>query len=88
MTKIVERLAVEKNIALSLSDSVMNALRLAAIKNLGNGGRGIGNIVESMLINPLSRYIFDNELFTDCKIEIIRINENDKPCSLECKILD
>ena len=88
VTKIVERLAVEKNIALSLSDSVMNALRLAAIKNLGNGGRGIGNIVESMLINPLSRYIFDNELFTDCKIEIIRINENDKPCSLECKILD
>lgn len=29
---------------------------------LGQGGRGIGNIVEEKLINPLARYIFDNRV--------------------------
>ena len=49
----------------------------AAIGNSDNGGRGIGNIVESMFINPLSRYMFDHELFSDCEILVESIvNEN------------
>ena len=29
---------------------------------LGQGGRGIGNVVEEKLINPLARFIFDNRV--------------------------
>lgn len=57
--KIARRLAEERHIALSLAPAAREALLQAALQNLSNGGRGVGNIVESMLINPLSRYLFD-----------------------------
>ena len=56
----------------------------AAIGNLDNGGRGIGNIVESMFINPLSRYMFDKELFSDCEITVNSIVNENMTYSLEC----
>lgn len=48
-------------------------------------GRGIGNIVENYLINPLSRYLFDNEIFKDANVEIVKIIETQTPVRLECK---
>ena len=33
--------------------------------DLANGGRGVGNVVESFLINPLARYLFHKEVFGD-----------------------
>ena len=33
-----------------------------APETLANGGRGIGNEVESKLINPLARYLFDQNV--------------------------
>lgn len=53
--------------------------------HLQNGGRGIGNIVENYLINPLSRYLFDNEIFKDTNVEIVNIIETQTPVRLECK---
>jgi len=56
-----------------------------ALGNLGNGGRGIGNIVENLLIDPLSRYMFDNGIFSQADIEITAIRANEMPVSLECR---
>ena len=84
--KIINNLQTEKNIFLSLSDNARKTLTDHAIGNLDNGGRGIGNIVESLLINPLSRYLFDNEIFKDKKIQILKINAEKMPYSLECEI--
>lgn len=64
--KIAKNLATEKRIELSLSDAAMTTLLAKALENLDNGGRGIGNIVESLLINPLSRYLFDEEIWLNC----------------------
>jgi hypothetical protein len=57
-----------------------------SIENLGNGGRGIGNIVEDLLINTLSRYLFDNSITSDTEINIISIDTESSPPALNCKL--
>lgn len=60
--RIGENLLQNKRIQLQLSSGARETLYNKALKNLENGGRGIGNIVEKYLINPLSRYIFDHQV--------------------------
>lgn len=55
-----------------------------SLGNLNNGGRGIGNIVENLLINPLSRWLFDNGVFDNSDITITAINAENLPVSIEC----
>ena len=57
--KIALRLSGDRGIRLALAPEARETLLAAALQNLSNGGRGVGNIVESMLINPLSRCLFD-----------------------------
>ena len=68
--KIIRNLASEKKITLEISDAAMATLLEESLQNLQNGARGIGNIVESMLINPLSRYLFDNKIGENTKLNI------------------
>lgn len=82
--KIVKNVLSEKNIKITISESAMKTLETGALGNLENGGRGIGNIVESLFINPLSRYMFDNEIFGDKEITIEQINAENMPYSLVC----
>lgn len=82
--KIVKNLATEKRIELSLSDAAMTTLLAKTLENLDNGGRGIGNIVESLLINPLSRYLFDEEISGNAKITIQEIDAVNMPYALTC----
>ena len=84
INKIIKNLSAEKKITLTISQDAMSTLKAKSIANLDNGGRGIGNIVESFLINPLSRYLFDNEIFSDKKIVIDRIEAEQMPFSLQC----
>ena len=53
--------------------------------NLENGGRGIGNIVGALLIDPLSRFLFDNGIFSDARLEITEIDAQTAPPCLECR---
>lgn len=84
VNKIVKNLAVEKHIDLAISDEAMNVLTEQALNNLVNGGRGIGNVVENLLINPLARYLFDNEIFGNASVTIDRIDTSANPPSLIC----
>lgn len=59
-------------------------LKAKAVANLDNGGRGIGNIVESMFVNPLSRYMFDHKLLRNCRIVISDILTDAMPCTVVC----
>ena len=86
--KVINKLKIEKRIEINLSNKATIFLQKHALQNLENGGRGIGNIVESRLINPLARFLFDNEIFTDRKITVkeITINNYDQyelKCSIE-----
>lgn len=62
MDRICKFLSTEKHISLTLSDEAFMQLTAEAEQNLENGGRGIGNVVEKLIINPLSRYMFDHEI--------------------------
>lgn len=68
--KISGNLRTEKNIELIVEDTAMNTLRQRVMGNLDNGGRGIGNVVEDVLINPLSKYLFDEDLLSDARVVI------------------
>lgn len=84
VARIVKNLSVERHISLTISDDAMSVLAGQALGNLTNGGRGIGNVVESLLINPLSRYLFDHEIFDNAAVRIDQIDVSVNPPSLVC----
>ena len=84
LEKISRNLFTDKQIRITLSETAYNVLLENALGNLNNGGRGIGNIVENLLINPLSRWLFDNGVFDNSDITIIAINAENLPVSIEC----
>lgn len=79
INKITNTLLEEKKIKVSISERAYGVLKENAFKNLQNGGRGVGNVVESLLINPLSRYLFDQGIFENGQVEIKDINDKDFP---------
>ncbi|MPM13471.1 hypothetical protein SDC9_59828 [bioreactor metagenome] len=82
--KIVDNLSSEKRIELIVGAEARATLLEKSLDNLSNGARGIGNIVESLLINPLSRYLFDNAIKGDEQITINSIDARNMPFSLDC----
>ena len=81
-----------KNIRLSFSYKANTQLQQLSLANLANGGRGIGNIVENFLINPLSRFLFDNEILKDANVKITTIIDDTEiteiaaiPANLTCE---
>jgi len=82
--KIVRGLEMEKRIQLIISDVAFSKVLDKALGNLSNGGRGIGNIVESLLINPLSRYLFDEDIKSNVKLTIEDIDAETAPFTLTC----
>lgn len=85
ITKIINNLATEKEIELVITDKAKSVLTTKALENLSNGGRGIGNIVESMLINPLARYLFDEQIRGKTRITLNNINAESMPYALDCE---
>lgn len=88
INKIIRELLESKNITLSLSDKATDNLRKLAAGNLENGGRGIGNIIEEYLINPLSRYMFDNGIRSNTGITINDIVTDNGSVSLNCTLTE
>jgi len=80
--KIIRTLKTEKKIDLTIEAAAKDTISSAALGNLNNGGRGIGNIVESYLINPLSRFLFDQRVFGDAEVFIDSIDTSTQPVSL------
>ncbi len=75
LNKIADNLLSEHRIVLTISDAAYRFLLQKSLGNLENGGRGIGNVVESCLINPLARYLFEHQ---DAKrITVSGIEEQD-----------
>ena len=74
----------DKQIRITVSQNAYSTLFENALNNLDNGGRGIGNIVENLFINPLSRWLFDNEVFNDADVTINVINASELPVNIEC----
>lgn len=59
MGNIVERLASQNGIALFIPPEIYGQIRGVCTCDLSNGGRGIGNKIETVFLNPLSRALFN-----------------------------
>lgn len=86
VSKIQKRMHELKNIDLKISEEAYRQLHDAALKDLSNGGRGIGNQVESLLINPLSRWLFDHEVLRDANVVIEAFETEARPPLIRCRI--
>ncbi len=82
--KIVRRLEEQKNIRVTVTDEAYAELSAAALNDLSNGGRGVGNQVEALLINPLSRWLFDNAVIENADVTIEHFDTNVQPPCVQC----
>ena len=76
LMKIAYNLQSEHKITLTYADAAYEFLLDKSLANLENGGRGIGNVVESCLINPLARYLFEHQ--NTSSIHVKGIEEKDQ----------
>ncbi|MEY2633641.1 MAG: hypothetical protein RIR00_2295 [Pseudomonadota bacterium] len=83
LKNIRRRLQEEFKLDLVLGENVATALLQRCTRDLANGGRGIGNQLESSFINPLSRALFALDLEGKSRITISGLSESDKVVSLE-----
>ena len=88
VNKLSRRLAEQKNIKVQIADFAYRSLEEAALSDLSNGGRGIGNQVENLLINPLSRWLFDHQVTENASILIDGFDVSAKPPVITCKVLE
>lgn len=58
LSNVVERIAAEHGTRLTVPEEIATAIRNRCIEDRSLGGRGIGNQVEAMLVNPLARALF------------------------------
>lgn len=86
INRILLNLKKQKEINVSLDDKAFDFLLQHSFGNLENGGRGIGNIVEKNLINPLARYLFDHKIQAGATLVIKQIVDKESVIELECDI--
>jgi hypothetical protein len=67
--------SASQGITVTIEDSSRAQLRGLCLSDLSNGGRGIRNKVESMLINPLARALFDADVKPGDHVEIRGIEQ-------------
>jgi ATP-dependent Clp protease ATP-binding subunit ClpA len=62
INNIIKEVADKHKIKITFSDEVISWLFEKAKKNIEHGGRGIGNLIEGAVVNPLARKLFDENL--------------------------
>lgn len=82
--KLIRRLKEQKNLTLVIPNESYQQLSDAALADLTNGGRGIGNQVEALLINPLSRYLFDSGIIENATVTVDAFETSAQPPALRC----
>lgn len=82
LKNITRKLWEENQIRLILDDGVREALLHKVLGNLENGGRGVGNIVEEALLNPLAAYMLDGDFLRDAVITVKNLDVDVVPVRL------
>ncbi len=62
-----------QNIDISIDPLALQTLRELCLKDLSNGGRGIRNKIETHLVNPLSRALFDENIEAGSRLSICSV---------------
>ena len=86
VNKIIRRMEEQKSIRVTVPEEAYDQLRQAALADLSNGGRGVGNQVESLLINPLARWLFDHGVLENARVTIDRFDTAANPPCIQCHL--
>jgi ATP-dependent Clp protease ATP-binding subunit ClpB len=62
LAAVVRRVEARRGIALKLSAAVTNTVVEKALENLAFGARGVGSVVETLFVNPLTRALISSEV--------------------------
>jgi len=74
LANIIERVREEHKVELLVGEDIRQQLRQACTQDLSHGGRGIGNRLESVFINPLSRALFHFSLDGRSQISVTAVS--------------
>jgi energy-coupling factor transporter ATP-binding protein EcfA2 len=85
LNNVIRRLAEEQKIELTIPDPIRVQLLELCSRDLSNGGRGIGNTLESVFINPLARALFALDLEGRTQVEVAMIEEQEKVYSVSLR---
>ena len=83
LRNILRRVHDEHRVTLELADDVTDRLRGWCTSDLSKGGRGIGTALESYLVNPLARALFDRELRRGETVKVIDIGRDGPVATVE-----
>ena len=74
---VVQRVQDEHDMTLVVSEPAHETLVVECLGDLSHGGRGIGNRLEAVLINPLARALFDHGTTAGGTVTVERITAQD-----------
>jgi len=83
LANIIERVRDEHGVELEIASEVNTQILESCTASLDNGGRGIGNRLETVLINPLARALFENTPARGTVVTVSRITEQGGIASIE-----
>ena len=85
---IARNLWMDKHIQLIVTENAEDNLYKFAVEDLskGQGGRGIGNMMEEVMINPLARFMFDNSVSRDTVVTVESIFKIDGVAQIKARI--
>ena len=72
LERVREAVNSQNGIRVELEDKAYNELKTLCIHDYFDGGRGIGNRIETHFINPLARQLFDRTSLSDLRITDVR----------------
>lgn len=82
LRNVARRLQDEFKVKLSMPVGLRQQLLERCTRDLDHGGRGIGNQLESVFINPLSRVLFEIDLEGKQNLAVTALSEADKVITL------
>jgi hypothetical protein len=82
LKNVTRRLAEEHRVELVIPEPIRAQLLDLCTRDLSNGGRGIGNTLESVFINPLARALFGLDLEGRAQVTVAALEAQDKVFSV------
>ena len=70
---VLNDLEEAQNIKVTIDSLAQDMLQILCLQDLSNGGRGIRNKIETHLVNPLSRALFDENITSGSQLRISNI---------------
>jgi ATP-dependent Clp protease ATP-binding subunit ClpB len=77
LANILKLVATEHAVTVTLAPGVHDELRGVCTSDLANGARGIGNVLESLFINPLARSLFERDLTDGERLTVTSFDPDD-----------